>query len=55
MQLAEFILNASVTFEKIRMDVYLRGNELHSSYIFEGIWSGKTPYHWNNECSRVTY
>lgn len=53
-KLAEFVLNAAITFGKIRMDVYLTGNQLSESIELEGVWSGKTPYHWNNDCLRVT-
>jgi hypothetical protein len=52
-QLAEFILNSVITFEKIRMDVYIDGINCAESYQIEGIWSGKTPYHWNHDCIRV--
>lgn len=51
--LAEFILNVSITFEKIIMKVYVDGKTLSNSYQIEGIWSGKTPYHWLNHCLRL--
>jgi rRNA-processing protein FCF1 len=52
-QLAELILNAAVTFETIRMDIYTDGVTRDTSYQIEGIWSGKTPYHWRDDCVRV--
>lgn len=53
-QLAEFVLSIAVTFESVRMDIYVGGGDPRDSFILEGVWSGKTPYHWDNDCLRAS-
>ena len=53
-QLAKFIIASAVTFGKIKMDVYYVKDKLDHSYELEGIWSGKNPYHWRNDCLRIS-
>ena len=53
-ELANLIISASIIFGKVRMDVYLKKDQLSYSRQLEGMWSGKTPYHWSNDCLRIT-
>jgi hypothetical protein len=51
--ITDFILNAAITFENLLMKVYVDGKTLCNVYFIEGIWSGKTPYHWINHSLRL--
>lgn len=53
-ELADLIINSSIIFGQVRMDVYLIKDTLHRSLQLEGMWSGKTPYHWSNDSIRVS-
>ena len=53
-QLAEFIIDVAVAFEEIKMDVTV-GNEMKSSWLMEGMWSGKTSSDWQNDCIRMSH
>ena len=52
-QLAELIIDAAITFEKIRIDAIV-GEETKQSVLVEGMWDGKTPSDWQKDCIRMS-
>jgi hypothetical protein len=48
-ELADLIIITSIIFEKIKLEVYY-GDKCVGTHKLEGMWSGKTPYHWNKDC-----
>ena len=52
-QLAELVIDTAITFEEIRIDAIV-GEETKQSVLVEGMWSGKTPSDWQNDCIRMS-
>ena len=53
-QLFDLLLATAIVYEKIRVDVILKGDVVGYSYVFEGVWNGKTTSQWYSDCVKVT-
>ncbi len=54
-QLFDFILASAIMFEKIRVDVIIKGDAVHKSLILKGIWDGKTTSQWFSDTIIAAY
>jgi hypothetical protein len=53
-QLSDLLLATAIVHEKIRVDVIVKEDIVAYSYVFEGVWSGKTTSQWYSDCVKVT-
>jgi hypothetical protein len=53
-QVADFVVTCSILFKRLRVNVYLSGDEIYQECLLEGVWKGKMPPDWYEDRFRMS-